>query len=134
MVRWLAKSPSGVPISCIDEMSAVTGSGTPKEARQSQPERIRGMIRRQIILPDLRPGQIFIEPDLGREYGVSKTPVRETLQMLTPTALVSVQPRKGCKVRSPSFNHVRVMGVLSHSDRKKTGLHFCCGGQLTAKT
>ncbi|WP_312099791.1 GntR family transcriptional regulator [Corynebacterium dentalis] len=86
-------------------------SGSPtdatKTAAQSQPERIRGMIRRQIIRAELRPGQIFTEPDLAREYGVSKTPVREALQMLTVEGLVNVLPRKGYMVRSLSFHDVR---------------------------
>ncbi|GAA1355997.1 GntR family transcriptional regulator [Arthrobacter koreensis] len=86
-----------------------TGSApAAKEAApQSQPERIRSMIRRQIIRAELRPGQIFTEPDLAREYGVSKTPVREALQMLTVEGLVSVLPRKGYMVRSLSFHDVR---------------------------
>ena len=86
-----------------------TGSAlaTKDAATQSQPERIRSMIRRQIIRAELRPGQIFTEPDLAREYGVSKTPVREALQMLTVEGLVNVLPRKGYMVRSLSFHDVR---------------------------
>jgi DNA-binding GntR family transcriptional regulator len=75
--------------------------------RQSQSERIRDRIRQQILHAELRPGEIVIEPDLAQQYGVSKTPVREALQMLTVEGLVTVLPRKGYMVRSLNFHDVR---------------------------
>jgi DNA-binding GntR family transcriptional regulator len=59
----------------------------------SQSERIRNLIRRQILRAELRPGEIVIEPELAQRYGVSKTPVREALQMLTVEGLVTLLPR-----------------------------------------
>jgi GntR family transcriptional regulator, rspAB operon transcriptional repressor len=82
------------------------GAGTPG-VRQSQSERIRDRIRQQILRAELRPGEIVIEPELAQQYGVSKTPVREALQMLTVEGLVTVLPRKGYMVRSLSFHDVR---------------------------
>ncbi|MHB1172133.1 MAG: GntR family transcriptional regulator [Lacisediminihabitans sp.] len=79
----------------------------PVGPRQSQAARVRDKIRQQILRAGLRPGEIVFEPDLAREYGVSKTPVREALQMLTVEGLVTVLPRKGYMVRSLSFHDVR---------------------------
>jgi DNA-binding GntR family transcriptional regulator len=91
--------------------SGAPGSGTRGSAapggRQSQSERIRDRIRQQILRAELRPGEIVIEPELAQQYGVSKTPVREALQMLTVEGLVTVLPRKGYMVRSLSFHDVR---------------------------
>lgn len=75
--------------------------------RESASERVRSLIRTQILTAVLRPGQIVLEAELALEFGLSKTPVREALQMLTVEGLVTVLPRKGYMVRTLSFNDVR---------------------------
>ncbi|GAA1359376.1 GntR family transcriptional regulator [Arthrobacter rhombi] len=81
--------------------------GGPPKPRQSQTERVRDLIREQILHAELRPGEVVLEPELALAYGVSKTPVREALQMLAVESLVTVLPRKGYMVRSLSFHDVR---------------------------
>lgn len=88
-------------------VSELDFSSDPAKARQSQSERVRDRIREQILHAELRPGEIVIEPELAQKYGVSKTPVREALQMLSVEGLVAVLPRKGYIVRSLSFHDVR---------------------------
>ncbi|MCU1437230.1 MAG: hypothetical protein JWP66_317 [Naasia sp.] len=74
---------------------------------QSQAERVRETMAGQILRAELRPGEIVIESELAREYGVSKTPVREALQTLAIEGLVTVLPRKGYLIRSLSFSDIR---------------------------
>lgn len=79
----------------------------PRGERESASERVRSLIRTEILTAVLRPGQIVLEAELALQYGLSKTPVREALQMLTVEGLVTVLPRKGYMVRTLSFNDVR---------------------------
>lgn len=92
-------------------MSEATLDGSvgnrPRGERESAAERVRALIRKQILTAELRPGEIVLEAELATLFGVSKTPVREALQMLTVEGLVAVLPRKGYMVRTLSFNDVR---------------------------
>lgn len=85
---------------------------TPQEKRvssrvPSQSERVRELLRQEILTGVLRPGELVLEPELAVRFEVSKTPVREALQMLTVEGLVAVLPRKGYMVRTLSFQDVR---------------------------
>jgi DNA-binding GntR family transcriptional regulator len=48
-----------------------------------------------IVSGRLKPGQRLDEPSVCREFGVSRTPVREALRRLGGTELVEMTPRKG---------------------------------------
>lgn len=51
-----------------------------------------------IVSGRLKPGQRLDEPSVCREFGVSRTPVREALRRLSGTELVEMTPRKGVTV------------------------------------
>lgn len=51
-----------------------------------------------IVAGRLTPGQRLDEPSVCREFGVSRTPVREALRRLSGTELVEITPRKGVTV------------------------------------
>jgi DNA-binding GntR family transcriptional regulator len=51
-----------------------------------------------IVAGRLAPGQRLDEPSVCREFGVSRTPVREALRRLSGTELVEITPRKGVTV------------------------------------
>lgn len=55
-------------------------------------------IRRRIISMDLAPGEDLDELGLVATYGVSRTPVRETLIRLTGEGLVEMRPNRGAYV------------------------------------
>lgn len=75
--------------------------------RTSQADRVRGILRAQILRADLKPGAIVLEPQLAEEHGVSKTPVREALQMLAVEGFVTVLPRKGYMVSGLNYQDIR---------------------------
>lgn len=51
-----------------------------------------------IVSGRLKPGQRLDEPSVCREFGVSRTPVREALRRLSGSELVEMTPRKGVTV------------------------------------
>ena len=54
----------------------------------------------RILTGELSPGARLDEQGLADTYGVSRTPVREALQMLASTGLVVNRPRRGAVVRT----------------------------------
>lgn len=65
------------------------------------------MLRLQILRAELAPGEVVIVTGLAQEHGVSKTPVREALQLLSVKGLATVLPRKGYMVTSLSYQDIR---------------------------
>src|SRR5690606_11249996 len=70
-------------------------------ASVSTPERIRQLLMRDIERGILRPGQLLDEKQLASRHGVSRTPVREALLMLTMQKLAVAVPRAGTFVHKP---------------------------------
>lgn len=65
----------------------------------SRTELVLEEIRRAILTRELRPGQQLVEMELAQRLGVSKTPVREALKILSGSGLVTFSPYKGAAVR-----------------------------------
>ncbi|KZB80058.1 GntR family transcriptional regulator [Amycolatopsis regifaucium] len=64
----------------------------------SRTEVVLEEIRRGILTRELKPGQPLIEAELAARLGVSKTPVREALKVLSNSGLVTFSPYKGASV------------------------------------
>ncbi|WP_020666746.1 GntR family transcriptional regulator [Amycolatopsis nigrescens] len=64
----------------------------------SRTEVVLEEIRRSILTRELKPGQPLVEADLAARLGVSKTPVREALKVLSNSGLVTFSPYKGASV------------------------------------
>ncbi len=76
-------------------------------SRMTATQRVLASVRRRIIHAELPPGALLLEPELAAEYGVSKTPTREALQILATEGLVTVIPRRGYYVSHVSFQDFR---------------------------
>lgn len=63
-------------------------------------------LRQAIVQGRVRPNQRLIESDLAEEYGVSRTPIRESLQRLSAEGLI-VPARSGWSVREHSLDEIR---------------------------
>lgn len=61
-------------------------------------DQLREAIEEEIAVGDLAPGSRIDEQELGKRFGVSKTPIREALIQLASTGLVEVRRRKGATV------------------------------------
>ena len=64
-------------------------------------------IRAAILSGTLAPGEQLVESRLAREFGISKTPVREALIRLSADGLVEIAPYRGARVveASPAEVH-----------------------------
>ncbi len=63
-------------------------------------------IKRRILCLDYAPGRILNEKVLAKEFGVSRTPLREVLNRLEWDHLVRVLPRTGTMVAEMEFQQV----------------------------
>jgi DNA-binding GntR family transcriptional regulator len=57
-----------------------------------------GLLRKLIFSHTLKPGERIDEQALAREFGISRTPLREALKVLHNEGLVKLVPRRGCFV------------------------------------
>lgn len=67
-------------------------------AHNSLHEKVAATLRRQIFDGDLAPGGFVDEVALCEKLGISRTPLREALKVLTAEGLVRHEPRRGCFV------------------------------------
>jgi DNA-binding GntR family transcriptional regulator len=65
---------------------------------QIRSEQLRDAIEEMISVGKLTPGQHLDEAELAAAFGVSRTPVRETLIQLASMGLVVIRPRRGAIV------------------------------------
>jgi DNA-binding GntR family transcriptional regulator len=64
------------------------------------------ILKDRIIRWDYLPGHRFTEEEICKEFGVSRSPVRETLRMLEEQGLVDKVPYRGCTVKQPNVQEV----------------------------
>ena len=65
---------------------------------KSRSEQLRETIEEMIAMGALAPGQHLDEQELAGRFGVSRTPIRETLIQLASMGLVVIRPRRGAVV------------------------------------
>jgi DNA-binding GntR family transcriptional regulator len=70
------------------------------------------LLRQAILAGELAPGQTLGEENLGRQLGISRTPVREALVMLRGEGLVDTPPNRPAAVRSFSADDLYEMHTL----------------------
>src|SRR5262245_10620454 len=68
--------------------------------------RIRVQLEGLIMTGALPPGTRLIEGELAQRLGVSRGPVRETLQLLATDGFVDLRPRQGAFVHMPTLKEV----------------------------
>jgi DNA-binding GntR family transcriptional regulator len=68
--------------------------------------RLIGEVRRRIIAGEISPGVNISEIAIADEFGVSRTPVRETFKQLQTEGLVEIRPRVGTFVTTPSRREI----------------------------
>jgi GntR family transcriptional regulator, rspAB operon transcriptional repressor len=76
-------------------------------ARQILQQDVYGVVRQQIISWQRRPGEPLAEEALAREFGVSRTPLREVLRRLAEDGLVAYEPHRGARVSRLTEDLVR---------------------------
>ncbi|MGU3362663.1 GntR family transcriptional regulator [Methylobacterium sp. M6A4_1b] len=69
-------------------------------ASQTRAERLADEIAGDILAGTLAPGVHLDEQVLAKRFGVSRTPVRDALRLLSGTGLIDLRPRIGATVRT----------------------------------
>ena len=64
------------------------------------------VLKNRIIHWEYLPDHRFTEIALSEEFGVSRSPIREVLQMLEENGLVAKEPRQGYVVRQPGLEEI----------------------------
>lgn len=71
-------------------------------------------LRQRILAHELEAGSWIDEQALARQYGISRTPLREALKVLAAEGLVTLKPRRGCYVSEVSARDLdEVFGVMA---------------------
>ncbi len=90
--------------------------------------RVYEELKRRLNEGSLRPGQFIDLSALGRELGMSRTPLRDALIRLELEGFVTVYPRRGVMVRALDLADIRdiyqVIGALEGAVAAKAGGRF----------
>ena len=77
-------------------------------------EEIANNLRELIMAGELQKGDKIKEDELCSSMGISKTPLREALRVLSVEGLIRLVPNRGSFVSTPTFEEIREMfGVMS---------------------
>ena len=64
------------------------------------------LIKRMILKGYLKPGERLIESQLSKKFGVSRTPIRESIRKLAAEGLVEITPKGGTKISKLTKNDI----------------------------
>ncbi|RYG61328.1 MAG: FadR family transcriptional regulator [Alphaproteobacteria bacterium] len=87
--------------------TVTTSQFTPLSPRMRRSSSIAAELRRLISSGQLKPGdQLPTEATLCRQFGVSRTTLREAIQMLRTSGLLDVTPGRGSFIRTPDLTQL----------------------------
>lgn len=77
------------------------------ERRKTLKEQIVDSIKEAIAVGELKPGEKICETKLAEELGISRTPLREAIQILESEGFLRVMPRRGAVVSEYSKKDIK---------------------------
>ena len=93
-------------------------------ARTSLHSEVTARLRSLIVESHIKPGERVPELEIGRDMGVSRTPIREALKVLASEGLVELLPLRGAVVktfsRKDAADMLEVMGMLESFAAQKS--------------
>ena len=100
-----------------NDRDAMTDDGV----RQSSGQKVYAMLREQILSLRLAPNTELDEVQFSREFGFSRTPIREALIRLASDGLVVLAPNRGARVAPLDLDQVpQVLEALELYERATT--------------
>jgi DNA-binding GntR family transcriptional regulator len=91
-------------------------TGSDSIPRRSLHDELTERLRTLITRGDLAPGEKVPEKDLCKQFGVSRTPLREALKVLASEGIVTLRPNRGAMVSALTAEELEevfpVMGAL----------------------
>lgn len=91
----------------VSQLPPASSVFVPLGETQSRSDLVVEAIKAAVISGRIKPGEMLIERRIAEELGVSKTPVREALIVLTRAGLLEVSRNRSTTVRRLSFTEVR---------------------------
>lgn len=76
-------------------------------AKRSKIDEIYDVIKNRILTCEYQPGELIFEKDIVDEFEVSRTPIREMLNILNGEGLVRIIPKKGILISNLSIKKTR---------------------------
>lgn len=77
-----------------------------KPRKKKAAETVYNRLRDEILSGQIDPGELLSEAEIARRFDVSRTPVREALNLLACDRLVQALPQRGHLVRTISFSEI----------------------------
>lgn len=74
--------------------------------KRSTTQKLKDALEEDIINGHLIPGEKLDHDALAHQYGISRTPIREAIQQLVVSGLVTVKPKKGTFVAKVGFDQL----------------------------
>lgn len=93
--------------------------------RHGSQERIYTALKERIVNCEMLPGETIYEDRLARDFGTSRTPVREALLKLRADNLVSIIARKGTFVSHITVEHVYEIFQIRRLVEPGLGVSVC---------
>ncbi len=81
-------------------------SSLDSQAKPSATQSVYDVLKQEIMWGEVEPGALLSELELAKRFGVSRTPVREALTMLSSDGLITTIPRRGHLVRTVSLSEI----------------------------
>lgn len=97
----------------------------PPLARQSLGNQVADVLRAQVLLGELAPGDNIPERETSTALGVSRTPLREALLILEAEGLVEMSPAKSPMVADPSLVELTQMLLVQSALEALAGEIAC---------
>ena len=69
-------------------------------------------LKEAILSGDLKPGVLYSEPEIARQLGISRTPVREALLDLSSRGFVTFIPRRGFQIKEITEKSIKELYVF----------------------
>lgn len=85
---------------------------TGRRRDRALPDRLADRIHKRVMDGEIPIGSWLRQEHLAREFGVSRTPIREAIRQLQAIGLVEVVPNRGAAVRAPSSRDIREAYVV----------------------
>ncbi|PRZ39688.1 GntR family transcriptional regulator [Antricoccus suffuscus] len=92
--------------------NAADGSHYDVEVKLSSTDRVLTELQKSIITGAIPIGTWLRHSALAKDYGVSRTPVREALRVLAAQGVVTIVPNRGARVNGPSSRDIRELGEV----------------------
>jgi DNA-binding GntR family transcriptional regulator len=85
---------------------------SPKFVGKNLPEQVHEYVKNMILKSELKPGEKIPEEKIAAQLGVSRTPIREAMRVLSVQGLVKIYPNRFAEVVTLTHKETQDLGLL----------------------